>query len=149
MTPNAVTLLFKEARDAFPPIEGKPTDDDLLSSRETLLPILMEVPYDQLGGVHSTATIATLTATNKKLVDAGRGRGTPAGGTPAGKPAEGGRSTKTPHPGNYCWTHGHRISREHTSATCANKATGHCDDATAANTFGSSEKDKGWASAST
>ena len=96
-----------------------------------------------------TATIATLTATNKKLVDAGRGRGTPAGGTPAGKPAEGGRSTKTPHPGNYCWTHGHRISREHTSATCANKATGHRDDATAANTFGGSEKDKGWASART
>ena len=91
-----------------------------------------------------TATIATLTATNKKLVDVGRGRGTPAGGTPAGTPAEGGRSTKTPHPGNYCWTHGHRISREHTSATCANKATGHRDDATAANTFGGSEKDKGW-----
>jgi len=40
-----------------------------------------------------TATIATLTATNKKLVDAGRGRGTPARGTPAGTPAEGGRST--------------------------------------------------------
>ena len=96
-----------------------------------------------------TATIATLTATNKKLVDAGRGRGTPAGGTPAGMPAEGGRSTKTPHPGNYCWTHGHRISKDHTSATCANKATGHRDDATAANTFGGSEKDKGWASART
>ncbi len=48
MMPNAITLLFKEARDAFPPIEGKPTDDDLLLIRETLLPILMEVPYDQL-----------------------------------------------------------------------------------------------------
>jgi hypothetical protein len=31
MTPNAITLLFKEARDAFPPLEGKPTDDNLLS----------------------------------------------------------------------------------------------------------------------
>ena len=67
----------------------------------------------------------------------------------SGKPADGGRSTKTLHPGNYCWTHGHRISREHTSATCANKAPGHRDDATAANTFGGSEKDKGWASART
>jgi hypothetical protein len=31
MTPNAITLLFKEARDTFPPIEGKPTDNDLQS----------------------------------------------------------------------------------------------------------------------
>ena len=59
MSPNAITLLFKEARDAFPPLEGKPTDDDLLSIRETLLPILMEIPYDQLGGVHSLTAIIT------------------------------------------------------------------------------------------
>ena len=97
-----------------------------------------------------TATIGTLTATNKKLVDAvARAKGTPAAGTPAVTPAGGGRSTKTPHPGNYCWTHGHRISHEHTSATCANKATGHRDDATAANTFGGSQKDKGWNAART
>ena len=49
MTLNAITLLFKEARDAFPPLDGKPTDSDLLSIRETLLSILMEVPYNQLG----------------------------------------------------------------------------------------------------
>ena len=59
MTPSAITLLFKEARDAFPPLEGKPTDDDLLSIRETLLPILMEIPYDLLGGVHSLTAIIT------------------------------------------------------------------------------------------
>jgi hypothetical protein len=35
MTPDAITLLFKKARDAFPPFEGKPTDNDLLSIRET------------------------------------------------------------------------------------------------------------------
>ena len=91
-----------------------------------------------------------ITATNKKLADAvSQGRGTPAGGTPAVMPAGGGRSTKTPHPGNYCWTHGHRISKDHTSATCSNKATGHRDDATAANTLGGSEKDKSWDSART
>ncbi len=50
MTPDAITPLFKEARDSFPPIKEKPTDDNLLSIRETLLPILMEIPYDQLGG---------------------------------------------------------------------------------------------------
>ncbi len=57
MTPGAITLLFKEAQDSFPSIEGKPTDDDLLSIRETLLPILMEIPYDQLGGIHSLTAI--------------------------------------------------------------------------------------------
>ena len=57
MTPDAITLLFKEARDTFPPIEGKPTDDDLLSIRETLLHILMEIPYDQLGGIHLLTAI--------------------------------------------------------------------------------------------
>jgi hypothetical protein len=59
MTPNVITLLFKEARDAFPPLEGNPTNDNLLSIWETLLLILMEIPYDQLGGVHSLTAIIT------------------------------------------------------------------------------------------
>ena len=59
MTPKAITLLFREAREAFPPLEGKPSDDNLTTIRETLLPILMEIPYDQLGGVHSLMAILT------------------------------------------------------------------------------------------
>ena len=59
MTPNAIIFLFKEARDAFPALEGKPTDNDLLAIREMLLPILMEIPYDLLGGVHSLTAIIT------------------------------------------------------------------------------------------
>jgi hypothetical protein len=59
MTPNAITLLFKEAWDTFPPIKGKPTDDDLQSIRKNLLLILMEIPYDQLGGTHSLVGILT------------------------------------------------------------------------------------------
>ena len=31
MMPNAIILLFKEARDVFLPLDGKPMDDDLLS----------------------------------------------------------------------------------------------------------------------
>lgn len=81
-----------------------------------------------------TSTVATLTATIKKLADKAKS-GTP--GTP-------GKSTKNPHSGNYCWTHGHRVSKDHTSATCGNKAAGHKDDATLSNTMGGSEKDKGW-----
>ena len=49
-----------------------------------------------------------------------------------------------PFPGNYCWTHGHRVSQTHTSETCGTKALGHQDAATAANTMGSIKKDKGW-----
>jgi hypothetical protein len=92
-----------------------------------------------------TATIGTLTATNKKLVDAAsRPRGPPAG-TLAG----GARPTKKTFPGNYCWMHGHRICKEHTSATCTHRAIGHRADATALNTLGGSKKDKGWSTACT
>jgi hypothetical protein len=96
-----------------------------------------------------TATVGTLTATNKKLVDAAaRAKGTPAA-TPEVTPAGLGRSVKNTQPGNYCWTHGHRCSKGHTSASCTNKAPGHRDDATAANTFGGSDKHKGWDAAHT
>jgi hypothetical protein len=50
MTPEAITLLFWEARKAFPPLEGKPLDDDLTTIRETLLPILMEIPLQSTWG---------------------------------------------------------------------------------------------------
>jgi hypothetical protein len=59
MTPDAITLLFKEARDTFPPIKGKPMDDNLQSIHENLLLILMEIPYSQLGGTHSLVGIFT------------------------------------------------------------------------------------------
>jgi hypothetical protein len=59
MTPDTITRLFKEAYDTFPPLEGKPTDDDLLAIREMLLPLLMVIPYDQLKGIHSLMAILT------------------------------------------------------------------------------------------
>jgi hypothetical protein len=57
MTPDAITRLFKEAYDTFPPLEGKPTDDNLLAIWETLLPLLMVISYDQLNGLHSLTAI--------------------------------------------------------------------------------------------
>ncbi len=57
MTPDAITRLFKEAYDTFPPLEGKPTDDDLLAIQECILPLLMVIPYDQLNGIHSLTAI--------------------------------------------------------------------------------------------
>jgi hypothetical protein len=95
-----------------------------------------------------TAMVTLLTATIKKLVDAATWKGKPAV-TPVVTPAGGGRATKNPFPGNYCWTHGHHISKDHTSATCTHKATGHCNDATAVKTFGGSDKAKGWNAART
>ena len=74
MTPDAITRLFKEAYDTFPPLEGKQTNDDLLPIRRTLLPLLMVNPYNQLGGIHSLVAILTEAAKyeanhgNKKIV---------------------------------------------------------------------------------
>jgi hypothetical protein len=45
MTPYAITCLFKEAHDAFPPFKGKPSINDLQAIQETLLPLLMVIPY--------------------------------------------------------------------------------------------------------
>jgi hypothetical protein len=50
MHPDTIALLFKEAFNVFTPIEGKPTNDDLLATREVLLPILMVIPFNLLGG---------------------------------------------------------------------------------------------------
>jgi hypothetical protein len=66
MMPNAITLLFKEAYNSFPPLKGKPTDDDLRSIGETILPLLMVIPYDLLGGIHSLTAILTDPAKYKK-----------------------------------------------------------------------------------
>jgi len=89
-----------------------------------------------------TNSNATLTAANKKLSEAlaKLPASTPRSPGPPGTP----RVPNKPFPGNYCWTHGHLISERHTSATCGNKATGHKDAATASNTMGGSDLDKGW-----
>jgi len=57
MMPDAITRLFKEAYDTFPPLKGKSTADDLLAIREALLPLLMVIPNDQLNGIHSLMAI--------------------------------------------------------------------------------------------
>jgi hypothetical protein len=46
MNADAITHLFKEAYNTSPPLKGKPTNDNLLAIRETLLPLLMVIPYD-------------------------------------------------------------------------------------------------------
>jgi hypothetical protein len=65
MNADTITRLFKETNNTFPPLEGKPTDNNLLAIRETLLPLLTVIPYDQLLGVHSLTAILTEAAKYK------------------------------------------------------------------------------------
>ncbi len=96
-----------------------------------------------------TASITSLTAANKKLVDAlVRNKGVAAPATPA-TPAAAPTPTKAclatrAFPGYYCCTHGHRVNQTHTSATCTCRVPGHKEDAMTTNTIGSSKADKGW-----
>jgi hypothetical protein len=48
-----------------PPLKGKPTNNNLLAIRETLLPLLMVIPYNQLLGVHSFTAILVEAAKHK------------------------------------------------------------------------------------
>jgi hypothetical protein len=96
-----------------------------------------------------TATNTALSTANKKLSDAlaklqATRPPTPGPPPPAIQPSGPPPPSTKPYPGNYCWTHGHRVNQMHTSATCSRKAAGHQDLATASNTMGGSEKDKGW-----
>jgi hypothetical protein len=86
-----------------------------------------------------TATNALLMAANKKLLEALAKLQATNPGTP-GPPI----TSNKPFPENYCWTHGHRVSQTHTSATCVGKATGHQDMTTTSNTIRGSKKNKGW-----
>ena len=88
-----------------------------------------------------TNTVVTLTAAIKKLVEAAaKKKGTVASMSTPGR-VPGANAT---YPGNYCWTHRHRVSKGHTSETCSNKAEGHKNNATAADTKGGSKNNKGW-----
>ncbi len=57
--PDVISCVFKEAHDAFPPLEGKPSGNDLLAIQETLLSLLMVIPYNQLNKVLSLTAILT------------------------------------------------------------------------------------------
>jgi hypothetical protein len=102
------------------------------------------VLQELMASILASSLVATLTVANKKLAEAlARAKPTspPAATLGAPKPV---RSTNTPFPGNYCWTHGHQCSQHHTRATCGNKIAGHKNNATAANTMGGSKANKGW-----
>jgi hypothetical protein len=52
------------------------------------------------------------------------------------------RAVYTPHPTNYCWSHGYKLSAAHTSASCSYPKPGHKRDATKDNNMGGSQAKK-------
>jgi hypothetical protein len=91
-----------------------------------------------------STSVTMLTAANKKLVEAlAKAKLTSLPAATPGTPWPV-RSSNMPFPRNYCWTHGHQCRQHHTSTTCGNKAVGHKDDASASNTMGGSNTNKGW-----
>jgi hypothetical protein len=53
------------------------------------------------------------------------------------KPAwQGQRPVKTKNNDSYCWSHGYKVAKSHTSATCNMKKSGHQDASNKSNTMG-------------
>ena len=53
MTPEEITTLIDGALDTFSPITEKPSDDELTNIRETLSPLLLDIPYDEAQKDHN------------------------------------------------------------------------------------------------
>ncbi len=88
------------------------------------------------------ASVTLLTAANRNLTDAlaqNKGGAMLAATQATGK----GCLTNKPFPGNYWWTHSHKVNQNHMSATCGHKTAGHKDNVMSANMMGGSEADKG------
>jgi hypothetical protein len=132
------------ARTVIP--TAAPTIDRISKALENLaLAALNDTVFQKLTAANLalTASVTLLMAANKKLVDGlvqNKGGTTPTAALAMGK----GCLSNKPFQRNYCWTHGHKVNQNHTSATCRHKGAGHKDNAKSANTMGSSEADKGW-----
>ena len=53
MTPDEIVSKFSVALDNFEPITDQPSDSDLTRLREAISPLLLQIPYDEMGGVHN------------------------------------------------------------------------------------------------
>ena len=59
MTPDETITVLKEATDTFGDISVKPTDNDMSRMNKTLLPILLEIPDDQVDATHNLSGLIT------------------------------------------------------------------------------------------
>jgi hypothetical protein len=53
MTPNAITTALAAAQVLFHPIDGQPSDDDLVHLSDAILPILLKATYNHVNGIHN------------------------------------------------------------------------------------------------
>jgi hypothetical protein len=53
-----------------------------------------------------------------------------------------GKRISNASPRNYCWTHGYKVGRTHTSLTCTTRNPGHKTEATLADNMGGSHANK-------
>ena len=53
MTPEEIVEKFAHPLNQFEPISGQPSDSDLTRFREAVVPLLIQIPYDETGAVHN------------------------------------------------------------------------------------------------
>jgi len=108
------------------------------TTKRTTLTQLIENNATLTASVTSlTASVAALSAAYTLLA------GKPAPATAVPKPASTAPRNTRLDPTGYCWTHGYRVMKGHTSATCKTPMEGHKTAATRNNTMGGSMANKG------
>ena len=90
-----------------------------------------------------TATIERLTIENANLIKVITNIAGASATPPTSTQQQSARESNF-DPNGYCWTHGYKVHKNHTSATCKRKAPGHQDAATRENPMGGSTKNKDW-----
>ena len=60
MTPDEIVTKFAMAIDHFKPITDQPSDTNLTRLRETVAPLLLQIPYDKTRGEHNLIGIIRL-----------------------------------------------------------------------------------------
>jgi hypothetical protein len=53
MTPKVITSALAAAQALFLPIDGQPSDNDLVRLSDAILPMLLKATYDRAYGVHN------------------------------------------------------------------------------------------------
>jgi hypothetical protein len=53
MTPDAITTVLTTAQALFLPIDGQPTNNDLVRLVNAVVPVLLKATYDRVNGIHN------------------------------------------------------------------------------------------------
>ena len=53
MTPKGIVAKFADTLEKFELIDSQPSDTDLMRIRAVVAPLLLQIPYDEMGGTHN------------------------------------------------------------------------------------------------